>query len=81
VNAERQKRISAAFGQPDTAAGDLVDAFITGLGMPRSLSAVGVTEDRFQTIAEYTMQDIWGRTNPRQITGPDDFLQILATAK
>ncbi|MDX5358320.1 MAG: iron-containing alcohol dehydrogenase [Rhodobacterales bacterium] len=81
VNAERQKRISAAFGQPDKAAGDLVDAFITGLGMPRSLSAVGVTEDRFQTIAEYTMQDIWGRTNPRQINGPDDFLQILATAK
>lgn len=81
VNAERQKRISTAFGQPDKAAGDLVDAFITGLGMPRSLSAVGVTEDRFQTIAEYTMQDIWGRTNPRQISGPADFLEILATAK
>lgn len=81
VNGERQKRIAAAFDAPEQPAGDLVDAFITGLGMPRSLSAVNVTGDRFQTIAEYTMQDIWGRTNPRQISGPSDFLEILATAR
>lgn len=80
-NKERQDRISATFGKADTPAADLVDEFITSLGMPRSLSAVGVTEDRFQSIAEYTMEDIWGRTNPRQVTGPTDILQILDTAK
>lgn len=80
VNAERQKRISTAFGAPERAAGDLACAFITSLGMPRSLSAVGVTPDRFAQIAEYTMQDIWGRTNPREITGPQDFMRILESA-
>ena len=81
VNADRQKRIAAVFGKPDGVAGDLVDGFITSLGMPRSLGAVNVTEDRFQMIAEYTMQDIWGRTNPRTISEPADVLQILALAK
>lgn len=81
VNADRQARISAAFGAPDTPASDLVDAFITDLGMPRSLAAVDVTDDRLQKIAEYTMDDIWGRTNPRQITKPEDVMQILELAK
>jgi hypothetical protein len=42
---------------------------------------VNVTEDRFQTIAEYTMQDIWGRTNPKTISGPADVMQILELAR
>lgn len=81
VNAHRQRRISNAFGKPDTPATDLVHDFIAGLGMPRSLSAVNVTEDRFQNIAEYTMQDIWGRTNPKTISGPADVMQILELAR
>ncbi|ALR22282.1 iron-containing alcohol dehydrogenase [Sphingobium baderi] len=81
VNGERQKRIAAAFGEPGTPAGDLVAAFISALKMPRALSAVNVTEDQFPAIAEYTMQDIWSRTNPREITGPSDLLEILVSAK
>ncbi|MFM2278956.1 MAG: hypothetical protein RLZZ444_1187 [Pseudomonadota bacterium] len=80
VNAARQARIAAAFGRPGEAAGDVVDEFITKLGMPRSLSAVGVTEDKLQSIAEYTMQDIWGRTNPRTISQPSDVMEILRAA-
>ena len=81
VNAERQTRIAAAFGDPSAAAGDLADAFISSLGMPRSLSAVDVGEDRFQAVAEYTMKDIWGRTNPRTISQPRDVMEILEMAR
>ena len=80
VNGDRQKRISAAFGQPGKRASEVVDGFIRGLGMPRRLSEVGVGEDRLQQVAEYTMMDLWARTNPRTIAGPDDVMQILRLA-
>ena len=80
VNAERQKSISVCFGQPDVPAGDLVDEFITNLGMPRSLREVGVKEDQLDHIAEYTMLDFWARTNPRTVSGPQDVRQILDMA-
>ena len=80
VNGEKQKQISACLGQPDRAASEIVDEFITGLGMPRSLTAVGVTEDQLDLIAEYTMLDFWSRTNPREISGPRDVRGILEMA-
>ena len=80
VNGEKQKQISACLGQPDRAASEIVDEFITGLGMPRSLTAVGITEDQLDLIAEYTMLDFWSRTNPRKISGPEDVRGILEMA-
>jgi alcohol dehydrogenase class IV len=76
----RQARISACLGRPGVAASEALDAFITGLGMPRRLSAVGVREDQLELVAKMTMHDIWGRTNPRRISGPDDVMQILRRA-
>ena len=80
VNGEKQKQISACLGQPDRAASEIVDEFITGLGMPRSLTAVGITENQLDLIAEYTMLDFWSRTNPREISGPEDVRGILEMA-
>jgi alcohol dehydrogenase class IV len=80
VNGDRQRRISRCFGKPDARAGDLVDAFIRGLGMPRSLREVGVAEDQLDHIAEYTMLDFWARTNPRPISSAADIRQILDMA-
>jgi alcohol dehydrogenase class IV len=80
VNGEKQKQISACLGHPDRAASEIVDEFITGLGMPRSLTAVGITEDQLDLIAEYTMLDFWSRTNPREISGPEDVRSILEMA-
>ena len=80
VNGAKQKQISACLGQPDRAASEIVDEFITGLGMPRSLTAVGITEDQLDLIAEYTMLDFWSRTNPREISGPQDVRGILEMA-
>jgi alcohol dehydrogenase class IV len=80
VNAARQQRIAAAFGDPHGRAGDLADAFIASLGMPRTLTAVGVREDQLPIIAEHTLGDMWGRTNPRPIRNADDVLDILRSA-
>ena len=42
VNAEKQALVAAAMDHPGEDAGDVLDAFIAGLGMPRSLRAVNV---------------------------------------
>jgi maleylacetate reductase len=80
VNGERQKRIAAAFGQPDRPASEIIDEFIAGLGMPRSLAAVGVDEDQFEHVAEYTMLDFWARTNPREVQSASDVMPVLQLA-
>lgn len=79
-DASRQGRILAGLGGAGASAADALDAFIAGLGMPRRLRDVGVGEDRFQQVAEYTLLDIWGRTNPRPVTSPEDILEILRRA-
>lgn len=76
----RQKRIAECLGDTEKSAAVALDEFISGLGMPRTLRDVGVTEDQFQKIAEYTMLDIWGRTNARPIQTPNDILEILRRA-
>ncbi len=80
VNGERQKRISACLGDATRPASELLDGLIRGLGMPRSLKEVGVREDQLQLVSEYTLEDIWGRTNPRPITSASDVMAILQTA-
>ena len=80
ANAHRQTRISACLGSADRPASELLDELIRGLGMPRTLKEVGVTEKNLDLVAEYTLEDIWGRTNPRPIKTADDVMQILRTA-
>lgn len=80
VNADRQQRISAALGHPDRPASELLDALIRNLGMPRTLREVGVDESQFPLIAEYTLEDMWGRTNPRPIRNVDDVIEVLHLA-
>ena len=46
ANAERQALVAAAMGHPGEDAADVLDAFIAGLGMPRSLGAVNVGRGR-----------------------------------
>ena len=76
----RQARISDCLGRPGEPASVALDGFIRGLGMPRTLGEVGVGEDKLQLIAEYTLKDIWGRTNPRPVKTADDVMQILRLA-
>ncbi|MEQ9335453.1 iron-containing alcohol dehydrogenase [Thalassobaculum sp.] len=80
VNADRQALVAAAMGRPGEDAGDVLDAFIGGLGMPRSLSAVGIGPDKFQRIAEGAMGTPWVPRNPRPIPSPAEVLEILKLA-
>ena len=76
----RQHRTREILGGDHATASEALDSFIRKLGMPRRLSEVGVDETRFQQVAEYTLLDIWGRTNPRPVKSADDILEILRSA-
>ena len=80
VNAERQALVAAAMGHPGEDAGDVLDAFIANLGMPRSLDAVQIGSDSFARIAEEAMATPWVPRNPRPIVGPAQVREILDLA-
>ena len=80
VNAERQALVAAAMGHPGEDAGDVLDAFIANLGMPRSLGAVQIGSDSFARIAEEAMATPWVPRNPRPIVGPAQVREILDLA-
>ncbi len=80
VNAVRQALVAAAMGHPGEDAADVLDAFIAGLGMPRSLGAVNVGVAGFDRIAEQAMGTPWVPRNPRRIDGPAQVREILELA-
>ncbi|UYN97005.1 MAG: iron-containing alcohol dehydrogenase [Enhydrobacter sp.] len=80
ANVERQKRVSEAFGQPDTLAADLVAVLVAELGLPRRLADVGVGPDRFREIGEKSMHDRAVLNNPRPIDRPEQVIEILELA-
>jgi maleylacetate reductase len=79
-NAERQTLVSEAMGQPGKDAADVLDRFIRGLGLPRSLRDVRVSPEHFQAIAEQAMRTPWIPRNPRKIDTPAQVREILVLA-
>jgi maleylacetate reductase len=79
-NAERQALVSEAMGQPGKDAADVLDRFIRGLGLPRSLRDVRVSPEHFDTIAEQAMRTPWIPRNPRKIDTPAQVREILLLA-
>jgi maleylacetate reductase len=79
-NAERQAQVATAMGHPGKDAADVLDAFIRGLGMPRSLREVGVGPEHFDRIAEQAMGTPWIPRNPRKIDSPAQVREILVLA-
>ena len=80
ANAERQALVAEAMGAPGKDAGDVLDGFIRGLGMPRSLQDVRVGPEHFDVIAEQAMRTPWVPRNPRKIDGPAQVREILLLA-
>jgi maleylacetate reductase len=80
INAARQALAAAAMGRPDADAADLLDNFIGGLGMPRSLGAVKIGPEQFDRIARGAMDTPWIPRNPRPIPGPAQVREILELA-
>lgn len=56
---------------------DLMRDFIAGLGLPTSMTELGLGRDTFQTIAEGTLHEGWAGTNPVPLKGADDVVRIL----
>ena len=79
-NAERQALVADAMGASGQDAGDVLDDFIRGLGMPRSLQDVRVGPEHFDAIAEQAMRTPWVPRNPRKIDGPAQVREILLLA-
>jgi maleylacetate reductase len=80
ANAQRQALVAEAFGRPGEPAWKIVHEFVAGLGLPRSLAEVGVTAERFETVAKAAMLDHYLHTNPRPIHGVGDVMEILRMA-
>jgi len=80
ANATRQALVAAAMGHPGEDAGDVLDHFIAGLGMPRSLAAVGIGPEHFERMAAQAMATPWVPKNPRPIPGPAQVHEILELA-
>ncbi|KAE8141996.1 alcohol dehydrogenase [Aspergillus pseudotamarii] len=57
--------------------GDVLDAVIRELGMPRSLQDVGVGRDQLDQLAENSLHDRWCKTNPVPLTEKSQVLEIL----
>jgi maleylacetate reductase len=80
INSNRQADIARALGQPNASAGDALDKLISGLGMPRTLRDVDITEDQLPLLAENCMLDSWTYSNPREIRAPEQVMEILRAA-
>ena len=85
ANADKQAEIAAVMmnslgGAPGTDAGDELDAFIGGLGMPRSLGAAKIGPEHFDRIANQAMGTPWIPRNPRPIPTPAEVREILELA-
>jgi maleylacetate reductase len=80
ANAARQTMIAAAMEHPGEDAGDVLDRFIGGLAMPRSLHSVNVGPEHFDRIARQAMGTPWVPRNPRPIPTPEVLREILELA-
>jgi len=80
ANAARQTDVSAAFGGKGKAAGEVLRQFILDLGLPVRLREVGIAKDELPAIA--ASWDGTGpiATNPRQVSGKEDLLEIFRLA-
>jgi maleylacetate reductase len=80
VNAVQQQRVSEALGDPDKPACEVVAELVAQLGLPSTLSEVGVQAQMLDLIAHNAMHDRLIHTNPRKIHGPEDVRRILDAA-
>ena len=80
VNGDRQKEVSSAMGRPGVPASQVLDDFISGLGMPRRIRDGGVEEADLPRLADNCMLDDWTFSNPRKIRSPDQVMEILRSA-
>lgn len=57
--------------------GDILDAVICELGMPRSLADVRVGRDKLDALAAHSLHDRWCQSNPVPLKEKEQVLEIL----
>lgn len=57
--------------------GDVLDAVIRELGMPRTLGEVKVGRDKLDSLAAHSLHDRWCQSNPVPLTEKEQVLEIL----
>lgn len=60
--------------------GDLLDAIIRLLELPRTLSEINIDRDMLPTLVERALADFWAATNPVPLVKQDQVLEILQEA-
>lgn len=77
---ERQAGIAEALGMPGSSASAAVAKLITDLGLPTTLSQVGVKEEQLDEIAKRAITHPVVRKNPRPLQSPGQVREILDLA-
>ena len=80
TNDAADKLVAELIGSPNRSASEAVKALCQELGLPTTLSAVGVNPGQYEAIAEHTMTDRGVRSNPRPIRTAADVVEILELA-
>jgi maleylacetate reductase len=80
ATAERQSLVAEALGHSGEDAADVVENLLADLELPRRLSDVGIGPEQFTSIATTAMHDRLLKSNPIEITSPEQVLKILEAA-
>ncbi|KAJ6172565.1 hypothetical protein N7470_001632 [Penicillium chermesinum] len=60
--------------------GDLLDAIVRELGLPRKLTEMKISREVLPTLAERALSDFWAATNPVPLAKSEQILEILQSA-
>jgi alcohol dehydrogenase class IV len=64
--------------QEDTSdLGDLLDVVIRALGLPRTVTELGIRRDVFPSLSKRSLADIWSPTNPVPLVRAEQVQEIL----
>lgn len=77
--AETLRRASLDEGTADL--GDLLDAVIRALGLPRSLTELGIKEKDIVGLSTRALDDFWSPTNPVPLVKAEQVSEILEAVK
>lgn len=73
-------QLRAAGLKEDTAElGDILDVLIRALGLPRTLTELGIVKDVIPALSQRALDDFWAATNPVPLLKAEQVSEILQT--
>jgi alcohol dehydrogenase class IV len=68
---------AAGLNEKTSDLGDVLDAIIRALGLPRTLTELNVSSDRIPALAKRALDDFWAPTNPVPLVEASQVQEIL----